>query len=476
MTGIVFLQDLPTKYLSPPEIIPLDNILIRDTANLKFQWYSRTNSGSYDLLIQSLDNTTDSLLFNSNDTLFHLPKIPVGHYFWKVRSVKNDLKSKWSIENEFYVNPTLIFSKTYGTDQNEKGMDLIQTQDNGHILVGTTKNKSTKDMDAWIVKVDSSGNLEWDITLDRNLIDEVNAGVIGDIESIYIAGKTGNSEYSKVWLFKIGFNGEIIWENTFYDRGFNWANDIVLADDNHIIITGYTSIKKKDKKETSTSFFMKVNSEGEIIWQREFQNDKHRTSRSILMLPEGRFIVTGSIRSTDSDDSDCWIAKLDSSSNIVWENQIGGPGEDIGHDISPIKGGGFIITGMSKSITEKMSDLWLIKTDDKGQVQWTRTYHESGYHWGNSVYSLKNSDFLVSGYTQTDMFSDLIYFKADADGEIKWKKVLGGDKFDFARVIQPITNGGYIILGTTCFYGAGLCDIWLIKTDHDGRTIEVPNN
>ena len=472
---IVLSQDNPTSTLSIPKIIPLEKLLIRDTAHLTFKWHGSENSKSYDLHIQPVDNLENTLIFNMKDTLMLLPEIPIGHYIWKVRAVNNKDKSDWSAENEFYINPTLIFSNTYGTDQNEKGMDLILCPDGGYLLIATSKHKDTRDMDAWVVKTDSVGVKEWEKRIDREQTDEVNAAVLSNDNHLYLSGKIGNSEYSKVWIIKLTLTGEIIWERTIYDTGFNWANDVIWIND-HIIVTGYFSNNIENSTDKFGTFLMGINVDGKIIWEKKYSDNYLRISRSFKPLKSGGVIMTGSIRSNDADDSNCWVAALSTEGEIIWENQFGGPGEDIGHDISPTLDGGYIITGMTKSIVENISDLWLIKTDKLGIEEWTRTFHESGYHWGNSVVAMKTGEYLISGYTQIDMFSDLIYFQTDKDGVILWKEVIGGAKFDFARVMHPTTDGGNIILGTTCSYGAGLCDVWLVKTDRKGRTVEVPSN
>jgi hypothetical protein len=110
----------------------------------------------------------------------------------------------------------------------------------------------------------------------------------------------------------------------------------------------------------------------------------------------------------------------------------------------------------------------LIKTDSNGDTTWTRTYGSEDYDFGNSVQQTTDEGYIVAGsYAMFE--SDVYLIKTDSSGDTIWTRTYGGESSDGGSSVQQTTDGGYIITGTTWSYGAGLRDVYLIKTDSLGN-------
>ena len=66
---------------------------------------------------------------------------------------------------------------------------------------------------------------------------------------------------------------------------------------------------------------------------------------------------------------------------------------------------------------------------------------------------------------------DILLSKSGADGNEEWFKTFGGRSYDKAGSLHSTSDGGYLIIGSTSSYGEGNYDIYVIKTDSEGKKI-----
>ena len=128
--------------------------------------------------------------------------------------------------------------------------------------------------------------------------------------------------------------------------------------------------------------------------------------------------------------------------SFCWEKIIGGPNNDVGHSVQLTSDGGFIITGWTDSFTGSWgnSDIYLVKTDGCGGIEWQKSF--GGPYWENgwAVTQTAEGDYVVGGFiASASTMQDVALIKTDASGNTLWMKTYGGteDDYGFRFEVRP---------------------------------------
>ncbi|MFX0052630.1 MAG: hypothetical protein ACFE8U_15235, partial [Candidatus Hermodarchaeota archaeon] len=188
-------------------------------------------------------------------------------------------------------------------------------------------------------------------------------------------------------------------------------------------------------------------------------------SYSVITASDGGYILAGYTYSYGAGESDLWLVKTNSVGQVEWNRTIGGLRGEFGFSIIISSDGGYIIVGGTESFGAGNYDLWLVKTNITGQVEWNRTIGGPGAEYGFSIIESSEGGYILAG--RTDSYGvggeDAWLLKTDANGQVEWNHTFGGTGNDAANSVIATTDGGYVFAGGT--ESNGDMDMWLVKTN-----------
>lgn len=367
--------------------------------------------------------TTNDELFDlapSNDGGFLL----VGNYIAPNSTVQIIFSKADSLGNQ-------LWTRTYGGSQNDVAQTTFQCSDGGIIFAGlTTSNDGDvsgnhgtyPSSDAWVVKTDSAGVIQWQRPYGGTNDDSFYAGMELANGDLIFAGSTSSS------------NGDVL--------GLNFGL-------------------------TRQIWLMRCNSTGTILNQKLIGGTNVDVAFNIIQTVDGGFAIAGASNGSGNEidtaygNWDMTIAKFDSVLNFEWAHVYGGTDVEQAYDLIQTNDGNFVMAGISSSNdifisgNNGLSDYCVIKTDSIGNFIWQKSLGGSGFEQANTVIEDANGNFIIAGYgggsTDGDISNPLDGNDAwiacvDSGSTLLWERSLGGGSGDsFSECYR--SNDGFIILG-----------------------------
>lgn len=374
---------------------------------------NKGDSGTSDYWVVKLTTSGDidwqkTIGGSSNDYLYCLRSTPDGGCIlggWSESSISGDktepsqgLSDLWFVK--LTANGEIEWQNTIGGNGEEKIRAMEPLSDGGYIcaaysasgISGDKTEPCLGDFDYWVIKLNSSGEIQWQNTIGGDA-EDVLRGVYSTPDGGYICGgyskssisgdKTEPSQgYHDFWVLKLSSTGTIEWQNTFGGSAYDKLRSIYPTFDGGYICGGYSfsgisGDKTEDREGQNDCWVVKLNSSGDIEWQNTIGGSDDDDLYWMQITPDNGYVLACYSKSSVSGDKtqpsqggwDYWIVKLTSTGNLEWQKTIGGSGDDELISIELTLDGGYICGGFSNSgisgdKTEESNgdyDYWVIK-------------------------------------------------------------------------------------------------------------------
>ena len=357
---------------------------------------------------------------------------------------------------------------TYGGSNYDEAFTIQETDDGGYIVAGWTASFGAGSADFWILKLNDSGNVEWQKTYGGSGWDGANCIQQTNDGGYVVAGCTCSfgAGLEDVWVLKLDENGNVEWQKTYGGSYWDWATSIQQTDDGGYVVAGYTCSFGVGLEDV---WILKLDENGNVEWQKTYGGSNDDVAKSIQQTSDGGYIVAGVTGSFGAGLEDVWVLKLDEDGNVEWQKTYGGSWSDWAESIQQTDDGGYIVAGGTYSFAG-LEDVWVLKLDENGSVEWQKTYGGSDHDWAGSIQQTSDGGYIVAGVTGSFGACDwdVWVLKLNDSGNVEWQKTYGGSDLDGAWSIQQTDDGGYIVAGGTDSFRAGDWNVWVLKLDEDG--------
>lgn len=382
--------------------------------------------------------------------------------------------------------PTLNpWGATYGGSLRDYGAAIRQTSDGGHIVVAYSASTDVSGLtnhgldDAYILKLDSQGDVEWQKMLGGSDNDFFTA-VRETADGGFVFAGTANSPVvdeisnhggSDVWIVKLNHSGELLWQKMFGGSGPDNAQTISETADGGFVVAGgsaSTDIPENTNHGNDDVYVLRLDQDGNLIWQTLIGGSMGEAASAVQPTPDGGFLVVASSMSTDikglanRGGMDVVVIKLKADGSLDWKVNAGGNNDDYAFSAALMPDGSLIVAGNSNSTDiagnppKGENDIYVLKFDGFGTLQWQKLLGGSKNEMGCSVIpSFDGGCVVVGGSASTDIAgltanggsADAYIAKLDSAGAMVWQKLFGGSGADMAYGVIEIQDHSLLAVG-----------------------------
>jgi hypothetical protein len=356
-------------------------------------------------------------------------------YWYRLDAVRDGVTQSPGDPRSGLTSP--YWARTYEPIGGAEATVLLPAADGGLILGGTADVPYLADA-SWVVKVDDAGLIQWEKRYSvhdlRSLRPTSDGGIV--MASVYWDASIYDHDAA---VTKLDDQGNVSWSRRFGDA-YNRSDNVSFAAetvDGGYVVVGHMS-------RTYGAWILRLDGDGDILWCKAIGNSNSARFYTVSETSDGGFLGVGSCYTT-VDGYDGWLAKFDSDGVLEWQTALGSSGSayDFLRSMDECSDGDYILTG------SLAGTLWVLRIDPDGTIEWQKTYGQSDGSEYRHVATTGDGGFLVSSYSSTlgPSFYDIWLLKLQSDGDIDWQVCYGMSGKDMPAQVAESAGGEMVVLG-----------------------------
>ncbi|MCF8378360.1 MAG: T9SS type A sorting domain-containing protein [Bacteroidales bacterium] len=371
--------------------------------------------------------------------------------------------------------PDSLWYKSYGNTMDEVGFDCIEAAEGEYLVIGKTEISNTN-WDAYIAKLDNNGNLIWEKSYggaqDEQIVSICPGLYFGYVMTGYTS--TDANGLSDIWILYIDDNGDSIasmkygsWSS---DQGYCIRPNV----DQGFIVSSRSSVYQMGDQ----VHLMKLDISLDTIWTKLYGGTHQDYGHWVEETSDYGYIIAGNTYSSPYPESgDAWVIKTDNNGDTLWTKKFGGEDEDVFYCLTETDDG-YIFAGQTWSFGAGLIDVFIVRTDDYGNVIWSETFGGAGVDYAFRLFETEDGNYLASGYSDSYSGSRDVYLvKFDGDGNFIWEEFYGDisdEELMYGGV--PTSDGGYLFTGKLDYYLYNQDDLFALKLGPGSTGIDFNTN
>jgi hypothetical protein len=270
----------------------------------------------------------------------------------------------WLAKTDY--NGNLQWNQTFGQLGTAIAYSIIQTNDHGYAITGGY-NTPSGGVEAYVIKTDSAGNLVWNTTYGNAGYDQLNTIIQESDGSYVLAGSTSSSSTgtSSLWLLKLDSSGNLQWNQTYAGLNSEILSNMVKTLDGGYALVGWSPVSGSSNVDF---LLVKTDSSGAKQWSKTYSGLNVSQALSGIQTADQGYALAGVTNSSNTAFAKAWLVKTDSLGNAQWNQTYGGSGQNAATSIVQASDEGYVLGGFTNSTGAGAEDFWLFKTDANGIV------------------------------------------------------------------------------------------------------------
>lgn len=359
------------------------------------------------------------------------------------------------------------FQRQFGGADVESVGQIALASDGGFLIAGSTRSYGSGETDAYVIRLNAQGDTLWTRAFGGAAYEDLRT-VLADDDGWLVAGYTSSfgAGQSEALLVNLDDAGNLLWSKTYGNSGPEGARWIERTADGGLIMTGYSG------SGGTGMYLVRLTADGDTLWTKKTKliggSFASMDGECVVENSNGDFLVLG-----DANDLSVCLYHFDQAGAAIATGAYQGL-QNYNSRIHVIKvsTGGYLVVGTTAFPGLALEAFAMRLNADLFPV-WTKRYGGSESERVTCVLETADGGFAILGSTYsfgsaTINASDVYLLKIDSLGELEWSRTLGGSLHEGGEYMVQTPDGGFCIAGTV-LGSTGNSDILVIMVDADGH-------
>lgn len=359
------------------------------------------------------------------------------------------------------------FENIFGGNSADFGEAIVYTPNGGYVLAGFSESfGNDNDLDVYVIRTDVDGQVMWEYVYDEGFTEHGYTMINTPDGGFLIAGdrRATQTSTTNAYLIKLDANGQLIWSKEYGDEDHHQQAFSIIPS----IDGGYLLLGRAENIETNDLdiYLVAIDNDGAVVWEQSYGDDNKQEGFDLAIYQDG-YVLAGKTYNDANDSNDAYIARIDGSGTLLWEQAYGSMETDIAYTVAATNDNHIVFGGL----TGFNSNVYLSKIDATGEVVWSKSF---GGVLGDEAHDLletSDGDLVIAGISEQSASNiDLFLTKVNSSGNILWERTLGSPSNTEIAPALTATPTGYALCSSSAPFDIDLVpDVYLVTTDQEGN-------